>query len=482
MASKLYPTLSAFYKAGNIGFGSEKDAILCGVPEEKLYRKPSKQRAEIHAKDASKENSRPYLPEQSQQPSLSAGINAENQRPSIEATPPEDDTDLLPLTPSAPPLLEMLDARLQQYLDVLLTTQTNPASSEAPPNTSAQSESDTSPQRATITLPLPPNVVVEDAWLDEIQPDYDDLTPEEMADEILNNLNVEREEDAKDHEKQKSLHDLRMSFNHGHHGETSRGEGQNKHIHHKQQSNEYGHRRSYQHQPSHNSTDDNEESDGHIYQYNHHHRNRHHNNAMGAMKVQKPQSREEPKDAGRIKRKVSVEGPPSAKHDVDDRTKRCESSHPHRRRHLSSHSRHAEQSRRDGDQAVSSPSDDRHGHSKSSPRGQASATEKENHNGASGRLGLYGENSDYNAWMTWRKQVNRQLATIILLKQQGREVSVQTADMRRKPLRQSSIDFVSQIATKSGSSTSLGGKPYVMYGIPRASLVQKNDTNDNKDY
>ncbi|CAG5133773.1 unnamed protein product [Candidula unifasciata] len=75
---------------------------------------------------------------------------------------------------------------------------------------------------------------------------------------------------------------------------------------------------------------------------------------------------------------------------------------------------------------------------------------------------------EYNAWMTWRKQVNRQLATVILLRQGGR-VWLQKGDMSRKHLNQRSIDFVSKVV-KSGNKTSLGGKPFVMYGIPRASL------------
>ncbi|XP_059151624.1 uncharacterized protein LOC131937912 [Physella acuta] len=74
---------------------------------------------------------------------------------------------------------------------------------------------------------------------------------------------------------------------------------------------------------------------------------------------------------------------------------------------------------------------------------------------------------EYNAWMTWRKQVNRQLATVILLKRNG-QVHVQKKDMARRPLSQSSIDFVSLF--KAENKTSLGGKPFLMYGIPRVSL------------
>ncbi|BFY99503.1 hypothetical protein BsWGS_02543 [Bradybaena similaris] len=88
---------------------------------------------------------------------------------------------------------------------------------------------------------------------------------------------------------------------------------------------------------------------------------------------------------------------------------------------------------------------------------------------------------EYIAWMTWRKQVNRQLATVILLRQGGR-VWLQKGDMSRKHLNQRSIDFVSKVV-KPGNKTSLGGKPFVMYGIPRASLSasQRELTNIGKE-
>lgn len=89
------------------------------------------------------------------------------------------------------------------------------------------------------------------------------------------------------------------------------------------------------------------------------------------------------------------------------------------------------------------------------------------------------QNSDeYSAWVTWRKQVNRQLASLILLRR-GDHVHLQTVDLSRKPLSKTSVKEVLQKATNDCSKesmTSLNGKPYIMYGIPRVALAKSSTT------
>lgn len=83
---------------------------------------------------------------------------------------------------------------------------------------------------------------------------------------------------------------------------------------------------------------------------------------------------------------------------------------------------------------------------------------------------------DYNAWVKWRKQVNRQLAALILLRR-GDEVRLQTVDLSRKPLSKNSMKEVFHKATNDCSKeamTSLNGKPYIMYGIPRVALSKSS--------
>ncbi|GFR94157.1 hypothetical protein ElyMa_004395200 [Elysia marginata] len=498
MASKLYPTLSTFYKAGNVGFGSEHDAMLCGVPEEKLYRKPSKQIKEMISQDLSRlEQSRPSVQNNDGQELTDASKGP--QLPETVQAQSEEDPVSPPLIPSAPPLLEMLDLRLQQYLNMILSP--CDISNEGPvlPREDYESAPSDSPSDSdlpagtcptTVTLPLPPNVVVEDAWLDEIRPDYDDLTPEEMADEILNNLNVVREEDSKDHEKQKSLSLLRTPK------ESEAGKSNEGEERHRQQPYHYQHRdhrqrhnHSYQQQSSQSSREDNADIDDTHRHHQHQERQRNHrqrqqdidhrHKAHGAVRLQERASlsRDDLRHVDRLKRHESAEKLSSGtSHETSGSDRRLEAVYPHRR----SQHHHTNRGRHESRQSASKFVGGRRESGKSSSRRLSSGAEKENQHGSPGRAEAHAENSDYNAWMTWRKQVNRQLATIILLKQQGKNVAVQTTDMRRKPLRQSSIDFVSQIATQSGSTTSLGGKPYVMYGIPRASLLSKSEISECK--
>ncbi|KAK6189786.1 hypothetical protein SNE40_001780 [Patella caerulea] len=78
---------------------------------------------------------------------------------------------------------------------------------------------------------------------------------------------------------------------------------------------------------------------------------------------------------------------------------------------------------------------------------------------------------DFNRWMTWRKQVNRHMASMILLKQ-GKEVHVAPSEVNRKPLPKSTMKSVfDQAKIESERKTSLPGKPYIMYGIPRVQLL-----------
>lgn len=88
---------------------------------------------------------------------------------------------------------------------------------------------------------------------------------------------------------------------------------------------------------------------------------------------------------------------------------------------------------------------------------------------------------DFNAWMTWRKQVNRQLATVILIKR-GHQVHLRQSELRRKPLSKHSMESIVQdarggprnignIDDHSAQKTSLPGRPYIMYGIPRVKLT-----------
>ncbi|RUS72352.1 hypothetical protein EGW08_019888 [Elysia chlorotica] len=483
MASKLYPTLSSFYKAGNVEFGSERDAMLCGVPEEKLYRKPSRQRKVLHAQNIPPPG-QPEAPEPTTDRAELYDRNRDAQFSPMPQAHHERGSVSPPLTPSAPPLLEMLDLRLQQYLNVLLDSNDttninqflqstdNPALSLLSPS---NTDSDNNSSHTTVTLPLPPNVAVEESWLSEIRPDYDDITPEEMADEILNNLNVVREEDVKDHEKHKSLSLFKMPKDLQGEAERRGLQPQSQRQHH-----DLRHRHAHQRQESQDSRDDNVDTkDNQIprdFQQQPHWHHHHHHKSHGASRLRERElrDRDDTRLAGKTKRQERTERPaPGANTESAGRDRRRDA-HPQR---ISSH---APRARDDTGKSTADLTEAQRETGKPSARRKSSVAEKENQSRSPGRAEVQGEKSDYNAWMTWRKQVNRQLATIILLKQQGRQVSVQTTDMRRTSLRQSSIDFVSQIATQSGSTTSLGGKPYVMYGIPRASLLPKNETAERK--
>nr|KAG5700115.1 hypothetical protein BaRGS_029865 [Batillaria attramentaria] len=85
------------------------------------------------------------------------------------------------------------------------------------------------------------------------------------------------------------------------------------------------------------------------------------------------------------------------------------------------------------------------------------------------------DKKDFNAWMTWRKQVNRQLASVILIKR-GKQVHLRKSEMNRKPLSKQNVESVVKDAKtgKRGADkaemTSLPGRPYIMYGIPRVKL------------
>ncbi|KAH9488289.1 hypothetical protein Btru_063828 [Bulinus truncatus] len=94
--------------------------------------------------------------------------------------------------------------------------------------------------------------------------------------------------------------------------------------------------------------------------------------------------------------------------------------------------------------------------------------ERKSENVTADRISPSTSSDEYSAWMTWRKQVNRQLATAILLRKDN-EFQQQNSGMCKKSLNQSSFDIISQYA-RCEQKTPLGGKPFVMYGIPRVSL------------
>lgn len=89
------------------------------------------------------------------------------------------------------------------------------------------------------------------------------------------------------------------------------------------------------------------------------------------------------------------------------------------------------------------------------------------------------DKTDFNAWMTWRKQVNRQLASVILIKR-GQQVHLRQSELSRKPLSKQNVESVVKDAKggRRGSDraemTSLPGRPYIMYGIPRVKLSTAN--------
>ncbi|ESO92951.1 hypothetical protein LOTGIDRAFT_239557 [Lottia gigantea] len=78
--------------------------------------------------------------------------------------------------------------------------------------------------------------------------------------------------------------------------------------------------------------------------------------------------------------------------------------------------------------------------------------------------------AEFAQWMTWRKQVNRHMASMILIKQ-GKDVYVAPSEINRKPLAKTTMKSVIDNSKDKGKITSLGGKPYVMYGIPRAKIT-----------
>ncbi|XP_041359914.1 uncharacterized protein LOC121376171 [Gigantopelta aegis] len=82
---------------------------------------------------------------------------------------------------------------------------------------------------------------------------------------------------------------------------------------------------------------------------------------------------------------------------------------------------------------------------------------------------------DFQEWMTWRKQVNTHLAAMILIRQ-GKNVYITPADQRRKCLSTSIMETVFDQARENPRTckTSLPGKPYIMYGIPRVKLRYVN--------
>ena len=415
MASKLYPTLSSFYKAGNVGFGSELDAMLCGVPEEKLYRKPSRQRKELPLQ-ISNTHSQLEAPQPAIDRADSLEFNRDPQFLPLSQDHREDESVTPPLSPSAPPLLEMLDMRLQQYLNVLLDTNDNsnialPSEDNQtlfPPSTS-NIDPDNGSDHTTVTLPLPPNVEVEESWLDEIRPDYDDFSTEEMADEILNNLNVVRDEDAKDHEKQKSLSLLKTPKDSQGRAFREEEERQKVQPHSQHQHMDHRHGHSHQRQTSQHSGDDNADikndqipHDHHQQQHHHHRHHHHHRKSNGATRLQERESknRGDIRLAGKAKRQESAERPPLGPNNESAGRDRRRDAYPHRV------SNHVIRARHENGMSTTDLVEGQLESSRPIARRKSSSAEKENHHGSPGRADVHGEKADYNAWMTWRKQVD----------------------------------------------------------------------------
>ena len=82
---------------------------------------------------------------------------------------------------------------------------------------------------------------------------------------------------------------------------------------------------------------------------------------------------------------------------------------------------------------------------------------------------------DFQEWMSWRKQVNTHLAAMILIRQ-GKTVYITPSDQVRKCLSRSIMETVFDKARENPRTckTSLPGKPYIMYGIPRVKLRGAN--------
>lgn len=84
------------------------------------------------------------------------------------------------------------------------------------------------------------------------------------------------------------------------------------------------------------------------------------------------------------------------------------------------------------------------------------------------------EHCDFQEWISWRTQANGQLVYLIQ-KNRGYDVSIAAWEASREALSSNTINSVIEHARASAlpGTTSLVGKPYIMYGIPRAHICSK---------
>ncbi|KAL5022062.1 hypothetical protein ScPMuIL_001217 [Solemya velum] len=73
-------------------------------------------------------------------------------------------------------------------------------------------------------------------------------------------------------------------------------------------------------------------------------------------------------------------------------------------------------------------------------------------------------------WISWRTRANQQLSFLILQKA-GRDVSISEEESRRKALSDRTVGKILRKSFANGfENSSLSGKSYIMYGIPRVQL------------
>ncbi|CAL1545493.1 unnamed protein product [Lymnaea stagnalis] len=189
-AARLYPTLGSFYKNTYIDFGSEADMLKC-VAEEKLYRKPlnddnrannmtgQEQEKKVQTKDI-KQKKKMKLNNleagQEQSPEHRADESLEEISRLISLNQHSDRVPDVPCLPSAPPL-EWSDDAIQRFLNDAL----------------AQQElTQDAPTIDYSTLAMPADIPFDEAWIDDLVPDYDTTADDENDSENFNNLNKEQ--------------------------------------------------------------------------------------------------------------------------------------------------------------------------------------------------------------------------------------------------------------------------------------------------
>ncbi|KAK0045484.1 hypothetical protein Bpfe_025090 [Biomphalaria pfeifferi] len=381
-ASKLYPTLSAFYRNTYVGFGSEANLTLSGADNSNPYKKPFTEDhgANILAKNKSQDkmDRKKVVSDKERQArgnnfDRTVVDNAQESSQEISSVPGNDHVrddlaDDSPRLPTAPPM-DWSDDLIERFLQDTLTQQElsaleNDLSVLGAPNI----------DYSALSTSLNVSQDSDTTWIDDLVPDYD-TSPDDSEAGNLNNLNKERS--SKPH--------------------TSAILAQNIVELPKPRSRPLA------------RTEETHQRKTHAH-------------------------RGLPRQAAVVSREAIY--PPRIQHAEH-------SSHGNAR--LKSQSSQEKETKSGSSEDISAA---RQMHSSSTP--PPPGTE------------------EYSAWMTWRKQVNRQLASAILLRGNPK-VQLHKPDQSRKALSQSSYDFISQFS-KCGQKTPLGSKPFVMYGIPRVSL------------